>query len=252
MRTSRHITLGVALLGTLAAAVLPACRGDRSEKPPRRFLPDMDQQPRWNPQDHSEFYVDGRVHRVPDDRAVAFGYHPTSPAMLDDVAWGASYLDERAALLAEDDAYYRGLDADGGYVAYAPVEPTAAMIERGQERFNIYCSACHGYLGDSKGTVGDRWSIPPANLHNPLYTDRSANQGTDGYIFHIIRNGFWNDDGTNRMPAYGHAVDEADAWAIVLYLRSLQRSQGATLNDLESGERSRLESTRGAAPEGGA
>ncbi|MEQ8850575.1 MAG: cytochrome c [Phycisphaerales bacterium] len=252
MRTSRHITLGVALLGALAAAVLPACRGDRNEKPPRRFFPDMDKQPRWNPQDHSNFYVDGRTQRVPDDRAVAYGYHPTSPATLSEASWGEAYLGDRAALLAEDDAYYRGIGADGDYVPFAPVQPTAAMIDRGQERFNIYCSACHGYLGDGKGTVGERWSYPPANLMGELYTNRAERQGKDGYLFHVIREGVWGDDGVNRMPSYKHAVDQADAWAIVLYLRSLQRSQNATLDDLESGERSRLESTRGAAPEGGA
>ncbi|GJM19082.1 MAG: hypothetical protein DHS20C14_12950 [Phycisphaeraceae bacterium] len=248
-RRPQPITLAIALLGAAAAATLPACRGDRSEKPPRRFIPDMDKQPRWNPQDGSDFFVDGRTSRVPDERAVAFGYAPTDPAMLDDAAWGGAYLDDRARLLAEDDAFYRGIDADGQYLAYAPLTPTREIILQGQERFNIYCSACHGYLGDSKGLVGRKWSAPPANLlSNPLYSDRTQEQGTDGYIFHTIRNGFWNADGTNRMPSYGHAVNESEAWAIVLYLRTLQRSQNGTLDDLESGERARLEATRGAQP----
>ena len=71
--TRSHLSLSACLLAASAAAVLPACRGDRSEKPPRRFIPDMDLQPKWQPQSESEFYENHRAQRLPDPNAVAFG-----------------------------------------------------------------------------------------------------------------------------------------------------------------------------------
>ena len=240
----------VALAAALAAAALalPACRGDRSEKPPRQFFPDMDEQPRWNPQEGTEFFADGRIMRVPDPRAVAYGPTDHDPAMLERTAWGMPYIAQRERSIGEDNAFYRGLGPDGLPLAVAPLQPTEALIARGQERFNIYCSACHGYLGDGKGTVGQRWSYPPANISIAPYTDRNEEKGRDGHLFHVIRNGVWNTEGVNLMPAYGHALDEADAWAVVFYMRALQRAQNASLGDLPEGDRQRLQSTRGQAP----
>jgi mono/diheme cytochrome c family protein len=76
--------------------------------------------------------------------------------------------------------------------------------------------------------VGRLWSIPPANLTDAKYADRAGDFGSDGYLFHIIRDGLYTPDGEIRMPSYGHSVDEADAWAIVSYIRALQTAQGVS------------------------
>src|SRR5690606_28449424 len=101
---------------------------------------------------------------------------------------------------------------------------TRALLERGEERFNIYCAACHGYTGDGAGMVGRRWSIPVPSYHDPKYSDSAQRTGKDGYLFHVARYGLKNPDGSTRMPAYGHALDAQDAWAVVAYIRALQAS----------------------------
>ena len=240
------MTLAACAAAPLALG-LGGCRGDRTEKPPREFFPDMDYQPRWHPQGETDFYAqqDGtrRTQRLPDPNAVAYGEFSFSSTTHADEDWAQSFIADRDALVKDDDAFYRGRTgpgADAGYVDFMPVEVNAQLIERGQERFNIYCSACHGYLSDGAGTVGKRWSYPPANLLGDLYQDRSTKQGKDGYLFEVVREGVWAPDGANRMPGYKHAVNEQDAWAIVAYMRVLQRSQAATSADLSPADRDRL------------
>jgi mono/diheme cytochrome c family protein len=242
MRTTTTILSACCL--ALAGGLLAGCRGDRSDNPPRQFFPDMDDQPKWLPQSESPFFVNGKADRVPDARAVAFGPMPTPAA--EGAAWAASFNAERAELLKDDRVFMLGESPTGdGYIDRIPVPVTRAMIERGRERFNISCSSCHGYLGDGTGTVGVRWSYPPANLLAAPFNDRAQDRGKDGWIFHVIREGVWGPDGSNKMPGYAHAVDPADAWAIVAYLRALQASQNATLGDLSEPARQRLTSDAG-------
>lgn len=254
-KTARHTGSGLgsslvmtALVATACAAVLPACRGDRTDAPPRRFFPDMDYQPKWKAQSQSDFFEDGRTQRQPDEQAVAWGRFSYDPLTAGNADWAKGFADERADMLREDPGFYRGVDADGDYLDTMPVTPTREMILHGQERFNIYCSACHGYLGNGQGTVGVKWSYLPADISgNEIYRDRAQRTGKDGYLFHVIREGVWAPDGANRMPGYAHAVDARDAWAIVSYLRTLQAARNATLDDLSRRDRERLESQLGAA-----
>jgi len=106
------------------------------------------------------------------------------------------------------------------------------MIRLGQKNFNIYCSVCHGYEGDGKGMVGRRMSVAPANFHDETKygTDSSAVTGRDGYLFHVTRNGLYGPDGSLRMPGYGHALDEEEAWSVVAYIRTLQASRGVSID----------------------
>ena len=239
--TASVLCLAAAAAGGLCAP-LAGCRGDRSDKPPRRFIPDMDHQPKWKPQSQSEFFVDGRAQRTPDPRTVAFGTADFDPETYADAAWSASFLDERADTLKEDTAFYTGKDASGAYVQYMPVEVTAELIEHGQERFNIYCTPCHGYLADGQGSVAKKgYKNPPANLLLSTYTDRAGATGADGYIFHVARHGLTNPaNGQLRMPGYGHALSERDAWAVVAYVRALQTSQNVPIGELTPGQRSML------------
>lgn len=239
-RSMRALALGLAVVAGLG---LGACRGERSDKTPRQFFPDMDDQMKWKSQGKSEFFADGRTMRPPVAGTVAYG----RTSLVFDQPWGETFMAERAGLLREDDAFYRGVDEAGAYLVRMPVAPSRAMIERGMERFNIYCSACHGYEGDGKGTVGVRWAYLPATFHDPKYRDAAQNTGKDGYLFHVARNGVIGGDGKQKMPGYAHALDEPDAWAVVSYIRALQNARLATIEDVPSTEREILERQRAAA-----
>jgi len=249
-------TGGVCLLAGLvcAGAVLGGCRGERSNKPPKHVFPDMDHQARWDPQGTTTFFEGelGPTARPKPAHTVAFGYESFDPGAAADEAWAQGFLAERGDMLAEDDAVYRGTRvlADGTevYVDDIPVRVSREMLDRGEERFNIYCATCHGYLGDGAGPVGEGvWSYAPANLLGDAYRDKSAKQGKDGYLFYVIREGVWDPtSGANRMPGYKHALDEMDSWAVVAYLRALQVSQRFDVDDLPESDRRRLLGVRGA------
>ena len=223
----------------IAGAGLAGCRGDRSDSSPRQFLPDMDDSPKWEPQGGSFFFAAGpgpdaaeehgapppleRMMRQPVAGSVPFGALPMvasaaqfDPALRDDL------VAERTGYLRPDGVTYFGMAEDGVYVDRIPVDVTRGLLERGEERFNIYCAACHGYAGDGDGMVGRRWGVPVANFHDPKYSDLSQQTGKDGYLFHIARYGLKNPDGSLRMPGYRHALDAQDAWAVVAYIRALQ------------------------------
>jgi len=223
-RKALGYALGLVALSIPLGATMGGCRGDRSDSPPRQFFPDMDDQPKLKAQSGSKFYEDGHAQRLPVEGTVAFG----ASAMVsdDDAAWATMFAKDRDDKLRADETYYFGLvsGTTDQFVARMPVEVTKELILRGQERFNIYCTACHGYdaMGGESGTVGRLMNVRPVNLLDAKYRDRAGDFGTDGYIFSIIRQGLWSPDGTNRMPSFGHAVDEQDAWGIVAYLRTLQ------------------------------
>jgi len=235
--TRTRATVAAAIAG--AGLALGACRGDRSDAPPRQFFPDMDDQPKLKAQAQTPFFVDGKSQRPLVEGVVPYGSTTHTGDALRGASWGETYLRERRSILKDDRVFATGLveGSDEDYVAFMPVELTGERIERGRERFDIYCSACHGYdgLGGDSGTVGRLWSVPPANLaRDPKYIDRTVQTGTDGYLFHIIRNGLYTPDGAIRMPSYKHAIDELDAWAIVGYLRVLQEAHNAEPSTLDA------------------
>ncbi|MCC5821986.1 MAG: cytochrome c [Phycisphaerales bacterium] len=254
--TAHAARTGLCLLAlSLGVGLTAGCRGDRTDKPPRQFFPDMDDQPKLLPQSESAFFPDGRSDRPAVPRTVPFGAGSHDPELLENAEWAAHFRAQRDRLLRSDPTYAFGLVAgssqdDPRYVAYMPVEVNRELIIRGRERFDIYCSACHGYTGiggqgDGAGTVGKLWSYAPANLLADAYRDRGDELGTDGYLFHVTRHGLKNPDGTYRMPGYAHAVDELDAWAIVAYIRTLQASQGVPASELDPADRDRLGSRGG-------
>ena len=232
------LLLSTAALGA-ALLALPGCRGDRSDAPPRQFFPDLDDSPKFKNQGKSDFYADGRKMRPIVPGTVAYGVNTDT----DDP--------ERGRFLRDDTAFYYGKavnTADAPFIDDIPVPVTMKMILRGQERYNIYCSVCHGYDGQGKGMVGDTsrrtgWSYALPNFHDETgkYTDKK-NQPTakDGYIFHVIRNGVLNPDGTWKMPPYSHALKESDAWAVVAYIRTLQAAFSGRIEDVPEAEAARL------------
>ena len=132
--------------------------------------------------------------------------------------------------------YDLGRTADGALVETVPMEITAAVLERGQERYNIYCAVCHGEAGDGLGIImtgngGQGYGYTPA----PSYHTDLLRARPDGYIYDAIANGI------RSMPSYAHQVSVPDRWAIVAYIRALQRSQNAVAEDVPAPIRTQLE-----------
>ena len=138
--------------------------------------------------------------------------------------------------LRDDDAYYTG-KVDGVFTTTFPFEVSAADLQRGQDRFTIYCTPCHGQLGDGKGMVVQRGLRQAATYHQ----DR-LRQIAPGYFFDVITNGF------GAMQGYAEQIPPRDRWLIAAYVRALQLSQHATVDDVPAADRGRLSAP--AAPAG--
>jgi mono/diheme cytochrome c family protein len=165
----------------------------------------MYDQPRYEPYEQSDFFADGMSAR---------------PVIAGTVARGE---------LEEDEAFYTG-KSEGKFVSELPIEVDRALLERGRERFNIYCSVCHGATGKGDGMIVQRGFRHPPSLHIPRLRDAAA-----GHFFDVITNGF------GAMPSYAVPVPPRDRWAIVAYVRVLQLSQDAKIDDVPADERRRLE-----------
>lgn len=240
-----------------AATVVVGCRGERSDKPPRQFFPDMDDQPKAKAQSASKFFKDGRSMREPVKGTVAFGARPFP------VSFSGVDFARRDGYLRADRRVYEGVEtatgADGKpaerYVERIPIPVDEALLALGEKKYNIYCIVCHGGSGDGKGAVGVRWAYTLPTFHDPKYYS-GGEKGQDGYIFHTILNGVPN-VGENvpfplKMPSYRGKVDEREAWAIVAYLRALQAAANSPLEAAPERERMELQNRRGAAPKTGA
>jgi mono/diheme cytochrome c family protein len=139
--------------------------------------------------------------------------------------------------LREDEALYTG-KIDGQPVAAIPFAISHADMLRGQERFAIYCTPCHGQLGDGNGMVVQRGLRQAANFHQ----DR-LRQETIGYFFDVISNGF------GAMQGYAEQVPVRDRWLIAAYVRALQYSQNASVNDVPQERRAELDAPSGPRPQ---
>lgn len=152
---------------------------------------DMHNQPRYKPLAESAFFDDGRSER---------------PAIADTVARGQLYLDEARSTGKEN----------GKDITYIPIQITVDDVRRGQERFNIYCSPCHGRLGDGHGMIVGRGLRQPPSYHD----DRLVNAPV-GHFFDVMTNGY------GAMYSYASRVAMDDRWRIAAYIRALQLSQNA-------------------------
>lgn len=188
---------GALALAALAggAASTTGCRGGVSEDPPIHLVPDMDSQQHRRPQSISSVFADHRAARPIDANAVARGK------------------------LRVDHAKYEGTDAAGRLVERAPLEVTPAVLERGRERFNIYCTPCHDASGGGNGIVVQRSGGAFAGVPD-FKLDRLV-RAPDGEIFQTISKG------KGRMPGYGKQIPAEDRWAIVTWLRVLQTTEGS-------------------------
>jgi mono/diheme cytochrome c family protein len=176
----------------LALLVLPGCRQD------------MHDQPKYQPLEASTFFKDGRASR---------------PRVPGTVARGRR----------DDDAMLVSGKADGKLADVFPEPVTKAALDRGHQRFDVYCSPCHDRTGDGRGMIVMRGYKQPTSFHD----DRLRGM-PPGYFFDVMTNGF------GVMPSYAAQVPVADRWAIAAYIRALQLSQHATLAEVPDAERAAL------------
>jgi len=165
---------------------------------------DMHDQPKYQPLERSSFFEDGRASR---------------PLLAGTIAQGQ---------LREDAHLYTGKSGKDPVTTF-PFPITEQVLRRGQQRFNIYCSPCHDRLGTGLGMVVRRGLRQPPSYH----IDRLRHAPV-GYFFDVISNGF------GAMPDYATEIQPVDRWAIVAYIRVLQRSQMATLADVPADKRAAL------------
>ena len=187
----------LALLVLLPLLALAGCGGVTTRKPPIEVFPDMDRQPKYKPQAASTFFGDSRASRSAVAGTVAVGQ------------------------LREDDAYETGISS-GMYIGRNPLPMDAALLARGRERYDIYCAVCHDRTGSGRGIVPLR--VPswlPTNL-----SDERIRKMSDGELFNV------SSDGRRTMPGYRFQIPVKDRWAIVAYVRALQRTREGTLADV--------------------
>jgi mono/diheme cytochrome c family protein len=207
-------------LAFIPPLLIAKARETRSELPRLHLFKDMDSQPKFKAQTKSPLFADRRAMRPPVPGTVARGE------------------------LFDDDRLYRGIEPDSpvdpdpagdaealaavNWTTTIPLEVTSERMARGRERYNIYCATCHGRTGEGDGLVSLRalqleqgtW-VPATSLHMDYLREQPV-----GQLFHSITHG------VRKMPAYGSQITVEDRWAIVMYLRALQRSQNATLQDV--------------------
>jgi mono/diheme cytochrome c family protein len=208
------VILGIAVLVALSLvplALIARARVSDSPLPRLHLVPDMDSQAKFKPQSANPMFADTRAAR---------------PAIAGTVARGG---------LDAGEAFATGRAGDE-WVSAFPLALTEPLLRRGQERYGIYCAPCHGLSGYGDGPVSVRadrlqegtWT-PPSSFHSELVQGRPV-----GQLYNTIANGIRN------MPAYGAQIPVEDRWAIVAYVRALQRSQHARLADVPAELRGQL------------
>lgn len=189
--------------GAVCLLGLTGCRGWESEKPPVHLIPNMDTQEKGKAyrKDDTGLFADGRMMRPPVEGTVAIGQ------------------------LDEDDAYFKGLDEKGEFVLKLPAairaddgSATPEAIARGKDRFKVYCSPCHGAAGDGEGTVNAAKGllVPPPSM----FSDR-VKELKNGKLYAAMLNGVNN----GNMASYAAQLPVDDRWAIVAFVRDLERGK---------------------------
>jgi mono/diheme cytochrome c family protein len=210
-------------------AIAAKARNSHSSEPHIHIFPDMDFQPKYKSDTAMDLFPDDRANRGDIQGTVARGW------------------------LVADQTFYRGLETtDNGdawttsfpktYSDGTPFVVDEALLKRGQNRFNIYCTPCHGYDGHGEGMVPTRVKAGGGLWQARNLVEAPAANGTggvavqmpNGQLFNTISNGY------STMQGYAGQITHADRWAIVAYVRALQRAQNASLDDVPEGQRSSI------------
>jgi mono/diheme cytochrome c family protein len=211
----RLVYLATAFLVVLTISIL-GFRGSKFTHPPMDVFPEwafpsMRRQPKFRPQSASTFFADGRADRPPPPHVVAANLP-----------------------LRNDDSLYLGKNADGSWVRGFPdaITVDGRLLARGRERYAIYCAPCHGLVGDGNGVTRKYGMGATASYH-----DDRLRQMAEGEIFNTITNG---KQPANNMPSYADKLTPEDRWAVIAYVRALQRAQTGTVADVPDNHKSEL------------
>lgn len=214
----------------IVVVAMTGLRGHKFTRPPIEIFPDMDDQPKVKAQVRSSFFADGRGARPPVDGTVPMGYSMPlhkpedgsiglNPSPYKNIQFGGA--------LDYPDTGKMGENWGTGI----PFEVTPAVMARGKERFNITCAVCHGATGAGNG-MAFKFGLGTVQS----LTQTRIREMSDGEIFNTITHG------KNTMMSYGDRIQVQDRWAIIAYLRALQKSQGgATIDNVPPAERAKLE-----------
>lgn len=192
--TMRGITIHV-LLVLAMATLAPGCEDDMAD------------QPRYEAYEASTLFADGQASRPIPEHTVARGH------------------------LRSNEHLYQG-KVDGQPATNFPFPVSREWLERGRQRYDIFCAVCHGATGDGNGMIVQRGFTPPPSLH----IDR-LRQAPVGHYYDVISNGW------GAMFSYNDRIKPEDRWAIIMYIRALQLSQTATIRDVPPDEMKKLEAT---------
>lgn len=215
------------VLITCSVLALAGFRGQKSGLPPIEMFRDMDHQPKYQPQHPNGFFADGRSGRKPVDGTIPMGY--TLAGRYLQVGAKNGTLAPQGFSNAPD--YYNTGRMGEVYGDGFPLNISAELITRGEQRYEINCAVCHGRTAFGDGIVKQigSWATV-ANLQ-----DERIRKMPDGQIFNTITNG------KNTMGAYGPQIAVEDRWAIVAYLRALQLSQNAKASELSAEQQTQLQ-----------
>lgn len=195
-----RLSIIILLIGMLLTL---GCQGREFTNQPIHINPNMDMQPKYLPQSESGFFVDGAAMRTAPEGAVARGQ------------------------LRSESQFYLGIDpVSGEPIQNSPVQVTGQQAEYGKERFNIYCSRCHGLDGNGKGVVIEKGFMPPPDFHSDKVKSFS-----DGYIFNVITNGVRN------MPSHAAQIPPEERWLILNRVRELQKNPVTVPQETTGGDK---------------
>jgi mono/diheme cytochrome c family protein len=213
----RNLYLLTAFAVVLTVSVL-GFRGRPFTHPPMDVFPEwlfpgMKQQPKLVQQTASKFFADGRSDRVAPPHTVATSFGPAGQPLRD------------------DNALYLGKAADGTFLKGFPkaLEVDMKLLARGRDRFTIYCQPCHGAVGDGNG-ITKKYGMAVT----PSYHDDRLRKMAEGEIFNTITNG------KGQMNPYADKLLPADRWAVIAYVRALQRAQTGTVADVPDDHKQEL------------
>jgi mono/diheme cytochrome c family protein len=201
---AKALGLTVASIALIPLALIARARTVTTTEPRIHIIRDMDNQPRFKAQQRNDLFADHRAMRPPVPGTVARGE------------------------LMEDDHLHRGMDQDGKFLDSFPaqVQVDKALLERGRERYGIFCAPCHGYAGHGDGPIHQRVGVlqaqgregiewaPPTSYHSDTIRQKPV-----GYLFHVMTHGVRN------MAPYAAQLSEHDRWAVAAWIKALQKNQ---------------------------
>src|SRR6266446_2487169 len=217
------------LFGVALVAVF-GFRGQKSTGAPLEIFPDMVRQMKVRAQAPLAFFADGRGPRLAVAGTMPIGYEMPKPANSPGNALPEDLVSPQQFAFSVGTDYYNTGKMGDHWGTGIPLEVTRELMERGQQRFNITCVMCHGAAAAGNGITKQYGLATVVSLQ-----DERLRKMSDGEIFNTITNG------KNTMMAYGPNIIVPDRWAIIAYLRALQRSQNAAIADVPPEHRGELD-----------